>query len=534
MLRWLALVFLGLVVLLRGWLSDDAFIGFRSVDHLVAGRGLVFNVGERVQSFTNPLWVLLLAIPHWLFRDPYAVMLVSGVLVTLAGAWLLGWHLVKSPLVGGLALGLLALCESFGDFATSGLENPLSHLLLLGVLLFAFDCVDAAPGVRLGKLTLPWLCAGLALTTRLDNAVILSFCLIDLALRQFARLSKAGCGRGARSRAPLPHRRLLSAIALGLLPLIAWELFALVYYGSFVPNTAVAKLGVELPRSQVLGQGVTYLLTSVERDPLTPLLIGAGVIVGLRARRTLPLACGILAHLAYVVWVGGDFMAGRFLSLPLVAAVALLAWRFGSSASPIERATKSGVSSVPLPASLGILGAALLVAVLSPYRPFAPGGERVVPPTGIVSERDFYRPELGIVPNLRRRAYKEHGFWRDGVRFREGSERVVVHDNAGLTAYAAGPERHLVDTAGLTDPLLARVPVSGAKPWRVGHYTREIPAGYLESLRTDRNRLTDPRYRALYERLRLVTRGRLFDRERLRAIYELQVGSLSTAKNASP
>src|SRR5512144_1358529 len=59
--------FLPLVALLVGqasrtyWLCDDAYISFRYVRNFVEGRGLVFNAGERVEGYTNFLWVLELA-----------------------------------------------------------------------------------------------------------------------------------------------------------------------------------------------------------------------------------------------------------------------------------------------------------------------------------------------------------------------------------------------------------------------------------------------------------------------------------------
>jgi arabinofuranosyltransferase len=527
-LRVAALVVFGLVIVQRGWLSDDAFISLRSVDHLVAGRGLVFNVGERVQSFTNPLWVLLLALPHALVGEPYVVLLGTGVLTSLAAAWVLGWWVAPTRWLGALALLLLALSEAYGDFSTGGLENPLSHLLVLLFVRHVLAGGLTGPSDPMGR-AWPWLCAGLALTTRMDNGVLLAFCLVDLGLGQHRAACIAAKRSGTRRSTPLLPRGFVGPVLLGLSPFFAWEAFALLYYGSWVPNTAVAKLGVQLPWQQVLGQGLTYLFTSLERDPLTPLVIAGAATVGFGRDDTRPLALGIVTHVLYVVWVGGDFMAGRFFTVPFVASVALLLHAIGAS-SDVPR----GGLGLRTRGTLALGAAVVSLAALSPYRPFAAGGPRGLTPTGIVSERDFYRPELGIVPNLRARAYKQHGFWQDGRRFRAASERVVVHDNAGLTAYAAGPERHLVDTAGLTDPFVARLPFAPASTWRIGHYERRIPEDYLATLRSGENHLTDPRERALYERLRRIRRDPLFDPARLRAIYELQLGAFSTAKNASP
>jgi len=43
---------------------DDAFISFRYGENLALGRGMVFNVGERVWGATTLLWVLVAAIAH--------------------------------------------------------------------------------------------------------------------------------------------------------------------------------------------------------------------------------------------------------------------------------------------------------------------------------------------------------------------------------------------------------------------------------------------------------------------------------------
>ncbi len=49
------------VIVKNAWIGDDAYITFRTVDNFVNGYGLTWNVAERVQSFTNPLWVLLVS-----------------------------------------------------------------------------------------------------------------------------------------------------------------------------------------------------------------------------------------------------------------------------------------------------------------------------------------------------------------------------------------------------------------------------------------------------------------------------------------
>ena len=63
-------------------LFDDAMISMRYAYNLAHGNGLVWNVGERVQGFTNPLWVLYMALFHLLPLPPAQM----GLAVQITGA----------------------------------------------------------------------------------------------------------------------------------------------------------------------------------------------------------------------------------------------------------------------------------------------------------------------------------------------------------------------------------------------------------------------------------------------------------------
>ncbi len=47
-------------------LFDDAMVSMRYAWNLAHGNGLVWNPGERVEGFTNPLWVMFMAFWHLL------------------------------------------------------------------------------------------------------------------------------------------------------------------------------------------------------------------------------------------------------------------------------------------------------------------------------------------------------------------------------------------------------------------------------------------------------------------------------------
>ncbi len=78
--------------LAEGWSrwpqADDAYISFRYAQNLAEGNGLVFNVGEYVEGFTNLSWTVLLAagvLLGWQAPDvAHCFGLLSGVALLLA------------------------------------------------------------------------------------------------------------------------------------------------------------------------------------------------------------------------------------------------------------------------------------------------------------------------------------------------------------------------------------------------------------------------------------------------------------------
>ena len=52
-----------------------------------------------------------------------------------------------------------------------------------------------------------------------------------------------------------------------------------------------------------------------------------------------------------------------------------------------------------------------------------------------------------------------------------------------MFGYYAGPNVYVVDELALADALLARLPARRVDQWRIGHFQRTLPAGYLDTLR---------------------------------------------------
>ena len=81
----IALGAFALVILQNAWLCDDAFITYRTADNLINGHGLTWNAGERVQTFTNPLWLFTIAGFYFFSGEIYyTAILLSWALSVLA------------------------------------------------------------------------------------------------------------------------------------------------------------------------------------------------------------------------------------------------------------------------------------------------------------------------------------------------------------------------------------------------------------------------------------------------------------------
>jgi arabinofuranosyltransferase len=494
----IALIAFAAVVVKTAWLNDDAYITFRTVQNFVNGYGLTWNTAERVQAYTHPLWMFLLTPAYALTREIYFTSLALSIAVSLAAVCVFVARLCGSPRAVLLGVTCLIFSKAFVDYSTSGLENPLTHLL---IVLFAVVYLRGAPGAK--TLFALALLAALGALNRMDTLLIF---LPPLA------------------RAFWPRRgwRAAGAALLGFLPLVLWEVFSLIYYGFPFPNTAYAKLSTHFDGLELAQAGLLYLLDSIVRDPLTLAVIVTGAAAPFLARRRdlWPLGAGIALYLIYVVVIGGDFMSGRFLAAPLLCAVILLV-QF-----PFERRNRLWRLAFLLVAAVGLISPD--ASVLSrPSREFVQPEINFVIGRGVVDERRFYYRATGLLRALQpeaRSRWPDHLWVTEGLEARARGPSVIASWSVGLLGYYAGPEVHLVDHWALGDPLLARLPAERNPDWRIGHFQRAIPDGYLETLRSGRNVIRDPDLAAYYDRLALITRGPLFDPARLRAIWDMNTG----------
>lgn len=476
-----------LVELVRtAWLSDDALITLRTVLNLTHGYGARFNIVERVQGFTHPLWFLLIAGGTLVGRNVYVVTFALSIALSLAALWLLLSRVATNFGAGVLAACILLLSRAWVDYSTSGLENPLSHVLILLTILAAAQAIEQR---TLRTASCFFLACSLLYLSRAD-LLLLAFPVALLVLHSCRK-----------------HPRMCTAaIVIGAVPAAAWTLFALYYYGFPFPNTAYAKLGNGIPRHELMVQGVRYLVDAATRDPLTLVAILSGLVASIWAgnlARTL--AVGVVLYLAYVVAIGGDFMAGRFLTAPLLGAAIIIA--------------RAALPRLTLPvAAMGVVLLALPTMNTTVFARLDMRGS--IGPHGIADERGFYFQKFGLLGAPAGTFTAPD--WTIGTR-----TVIDLCGNLGFESIRHGPGAHAIDHCALTDPLLARLPAYAHPTWRIGHFVRQFPTNYEDSIARNENLLSEPRAKAFYDSIRLITRGALNDGSRLREIVRVNLGQVA-------
>jgi hypothetical protein len=300
-------------VVLASFLCDDAFISFRYAERLAGGDGLVFQSGERVEGYTNFLWIVLLAAGIRLGARPEVLAAPLAAAISLGFLAVVLLVAVRRGRSAAVPFAFLTASSSaWAAWTTGGLETAM-FAALVGAATFALS-EELGPAARTRRLAASSACLALAGLTRPEGAVV-GAGLSLIVLRQPA----AG------------DRRLLRAAAWAagwIVPLGAHALWRHAYYGRWLPNTAAVKVqGLEL-----LPRGLAYLGEALLDLGIAPLLLVVAAHAwtgGAPARASLARAAAAGLPLAAVVaFAGGDFMDQyRF----LVPALAPLFWTAGEA-----------------------------------------------------------------------------------------------------------------------------------------------------------------------------------------------------------
>jgi len=499
-------------VLWRAWVAEDMYITFRVVDNFIAGHGLRWNIHERVQAYTHPLWMLL----HIPVAAATGNIFLSNIILSVLCCWaaliVALMTMRKPPLLTVLYFLLpLYLSKSFMDYTTSGLENPLSYLLFAAFGYVLLNCQQH----RYFWFYIS-LFVALSLFNRLDTVIVYLPVLAYLTLSRFTQMRWV-------------------QIILGALPLIGWLSFSLFYYGFLFPNTKYAKLGTGFDWSVYLAQGIEYYKHIWVFDLPGALLLTSSLVLlfnprWLRSSSTLSfprlpqcLGLSVLSYTLYVIYIGGDYMGGRFWAFPIFVSV----WSLYAFLPLRVRADiQFAIAAVLIAAhiSIGYLGWLRWSCPTC-----IPIEGRLLDAINTFRANSLVRSEWPFVIRLE----GHYPFAQEGRRIAEmydvpAKQMFFV----GMTAYYAGAKAPIVDMLGLTDPLIARLPAVPEQKFYPAHFRRIIPRGYYKAIDTGSLEDMHPALAIYYDKLRLITSGNLLDSQRLKTIILFNLGYYDDWKNA--
>ena len=506
---WIAL--LAYLAYISRFFVDDAFISFRYARNLLEGHGLAWNPGERVEGYSNFLWVLELA----------AIWAVTGVPPEDAARWLsvaytvatlgaMAWWTWRLPglrergLVWWMALALLCSSATFALWTSAGgLETrQFTFFVLLAVV-----ALTAHRGSRRG-LAVASLSLALASLTRPEGPLIAACCFAWWAAQEAASASRERPGSGG-----------VGAWALGVMRRMDWRgalwlalPFALIvgahflwrysYYGEWLPNTYYAKF--VRPWWDV---GLRYLGAAGLETGLYLLLPLAAWAAWARWRERRDLAYGlplviIAPHAAYIARIGGELMEWRpldfywpLLALPTADTLARAGTRAARRSLARGRLLTVAFFLLALFCA-GAMQGALFRESLRPqplrYIPLDNGNASWIlaapwmPPLIALSNelRRSLEPHWSGAPVYVRwevtdRLIRRWAPYRGMERGTIPGDAVNVTTGAGVQPYYL-PDLTYVDYLGLNDWVIARNPVTRPNSERVLAHDRFPPPGYLK------------------------------------------------------
>lgn len=461
------------------FIQDDAFTSLRYVQNFVEGNGLVFNIGERVEGYTNFLWVLLLSavslLAHALNLNldlPSAAQLLSSLsgIPVLVLTYLLAKKILSKNFTSEIISTFLALSAPamvlfttpFIYWSVSGMETPLFVSLTLLSVYYFLDF--ELPGKRNAFVIVSILNSFLRPEGMFFFVLLISFKYIVtvLAADEFKLVKKLKAGFDSS---------LKTSLIIYAVPILAYIAFRLLYYGYPFPNTFYAKTEFT---TEFLERGWLYYLGFVEEYLVfgvfyVPVLIQ---LLRYKTSHNENVLIGVaLVYTCAIVLIGGDVLPVNRFFLTIMPLLFILF--INSSAELIEEFLKG---------KLNVIAKYSLIIILLGYSVF--NYSRNLP---LMMEKRAY--EVGLVTKMKIYAglLKDKNIETIKIKSKSKSKSInVAMSTIGAFSFYSGAR--VIDLVGLTDEYIAHNPkeVEGIDEelpviWKERHYN----AGYVLSEKPD-------------------------------------------------
>lgn len=426
---------------------DDAYITMRYSRHLAEGYGPVYNIGEKLEGYTNFLWMLILSLVYKIGLDMPSASQILGIVfsvLTLLIVFLLSYKLVgRWKWLSLMPLIVIANNRIFALWATSGMETSLFTFLATVSLYLSYLILQDRLYMN------PWLIvACLLLTLTRPEGLMITFLIFLMLLFYKYRFERK-----------LFKKNIRGWLVYFVLPFAIYLVWKLYFYHDLLPNTFYNKVNSIHYFSRGFKYLYSFLLESWTYLWFIP------VILVFFCFRPLAWVKGWIVILGmyvfYTVWVGGDWMGFRFYSpiIPLMAI--LLTWasseiftwimEFGSF-------VKRGVCVFALSFYL------LLVAFVSSMSTYLPEKRHI-----------FEELATRWIMNIPKSRAEETA---EAFKILLKPDEVIAHSFAGFPAVYT--DNRVIDMLGQNDAVISRQKIT--KRYTPGH-EKHPPPGYLEKNR---------------------------------------------------
>jgi hypothetical protein len=217
---------------------DDTYIFYKYAKNIAEGNGYVFNLGEKINATTSPLYTLVLAFIYLILKPFIGIdfTVVGNIISICSILWI--FNSIKKLLNNDI---------QFYFFAMIFLSMPLlkfgfgmETFLNLALIIYAIYLYTKE------KLFLSSIFIGLSVIARFDSALFAGVILLHYIYKE----------------RKLPYYQIIIGFLLFVLP---WFIFSKLYFNMFLPTTIAAKLSqYELG---LFGSGLIFITNSVRVIP---------------------------------------------------------------------------------------------------------------------------------------------------------------------------------------------------------------------------------------------------------------------------
>jgi arabinofuranosyltransferase len=430
------------------FIQDDAYTSLRYVSNFLEGKGLVFNEGERVEGYTNFLWVMILSGTALIVKVIYPSEQLIQILpaITQSLSVIFGFTLllttffltqkiipaqkkesITNRIVTFIPAILILYSTPFIYWSVSGMETSLFATLTLLSILFILK-------FETKKNRIAFVIVSVMNSFLRPEGMIFFFILFgyELVERFFESEEKKIVKRIKK----MCSKELMTALAAYLIPLIIYLAFRLVYYGYPFPNTFYAKTEFSV---EFLERGFGYFINFTEQYLLFGLLL-LPIIIQL-LRKQLSKDEKIISRFAFlwsvlVIIIGGDVLPVNRFFLPVMPLIFILLVNSCNKIIDEFLPVKTGAVILPLLSALFIFYAVYNYNRLKPEMM-----EKRAYESGLVTKMKIYSEFV-----------KQEKTWNNKKR-----SITVAMSTIGAFSFYSGEK--IIDLVGLTDEYTAHHPV---------------------------------------------------------------------------